>query len=491
MSSVVTIDELHAGYKRRYGFTQEKIGDLFQDLYKKIAAKRVQDIVDAAAVGIAANAWLSVDGIEPSDWPVEVREAFSLAYPHVSLDTLADSSPDRLEGMVSALKGKLFEVTVRDRLNEGQAVGDWSLTDGQHAELAESATQPGWDLKITDSDGHIDALLQLKATDYKSYVNEALNRYPDIPIIATDDIHELATASGLVSDSGFSEDAILHTASDALLGDASPEILDGVLESIPFPVVAITEAWAVANGAKTRDEAIASATHRVASSAIGGTAGGTIGSAIGAVLGSGGLVLGVAGAVIGSIVASKALRESRVLTVLESVAVGVTRGVAFSLGFRDDDSEIRELEAAIKERELETAINARVPQLTGPQESRIGGSPPRTFDQAAADFEGVVRVLSEKYFDSIALVAGAAAPYSHDGNTVAEMIAKGKVRVRDLLKGTLFHAKFGTGVITGFAKGDELEVKFSGNRYKRLNAASLANGKVSRIVWAKLLGGKV
>lgn len=44
-------------------------------------------------------------------------------------------------------------------------MGDIHLEPGQVAALAESATQPGWDLQILNADGTVAGELQLKATD--------------------------------------------------------------------------------------------------------------------------------------------------------------------------------------------------------------------------------------------------------------------------------------------------------------------------------------
>lgn len=109
----------------------------------------------------------------------EVKEAYAAAYPQESQyqsfeDAVRNQSDEHLQGFLSGIKGKLFELRYEEFLNDG------NLPDGYHAELANSATQPGWDLSIHGPDGHIAELLQLKATDSVSYVHQALERYPDI-----------------------------------------------------------------------------------------------------------------------------------------------------------------------------------------------------------------------------------------------------------------------------------------------------------------------
>ena len=101
---------------------------------------------------------------------------------------MAGRSPEELAGFVNGWKGKLFEVDVRDRLNAGEWVGDLHLEPSQTAQLAASATQPGWDLAIYDSHGAVVDQLQLKATDSLAYVKHALEQYPGIHVLTTAEV---------------------------------------------------------------------------------------------------------------------------------------------------------------------------------------------------------------------------------------------------------------------------------------------------------------
>ncbi|MDE2937636.1 MAG: hypothetical protein OXR67_01770 [Chloroflexota bacterium] len=78
----------------------------------------------------------------------QVMEAFRLQYPHVELDSLAGRSEESIEGLVNGVKGKYFEVLVRDRLNAGETVGELRLEAGQGARLALKSNEPGWDLEL-------------------------------------------------------------------------------------------------------------------------------------------------------------------------------------------------------------------------------------------------------------------------------------------------------------------------------------------------------
>ena len=126
-------------------------------------------------------------GLEPEADP-QFLGAFRLQYPRVSLDSLEGSSEERLGGLANGVKGKYFEVMVRDRLNAGERLGELRLEQGQVAELAESPTQPGWDLQIVNEDGTVAEEIQLKATESMSYVKDALDRYPDIHIATPSEI---------------------------------------------------------------------------------------------------------------------------------------------------------------------------------------------------------------------------------------------------------------------------------------------------------------
>ena len=47
----------------------------------------------------------------------QLQEAFKSQYPNVELDSLVGRSSEELEGFVNGVKGKYFEVLVKDRLN--------------------------------------------------------------------------------------------------------------------------------------------------------------------------------------------------------------------------------------------------------------------------------------------------------------------------------------------------------------------------------------
>ena len=119
--------------------------------------------------------------------PEELQRAYTLACPdlaaQMSLQHAVQSMNDvQLNGFASLLKGKLFELRYAEYLNDGH------LPEGFHAELAASANQAGWDIAILNEQGQIDELLQLKATESATYISHALERYPYVDVVTTEEV---------------------------------------------------------------------------------------------------------------------------------------------------------------------------------------------------------------------------------------------------------------------------------------------------------------
>src|SRR5690606_11633117 len=175
------------------------------DLYKHYIAKRENTLVDSISGALALNAIFLSDQIDYESITPQMEEAFSLGFPNMEISDLATMSSEHLNGVISNWKGKLFEIDVRDKLNNGEIVGDIFLENGQTAFIADKINQPGWDLQILNSDGTIANELQLKATDSLSYVNQAFERYPDIDIIST---NEIALFNNKLINSGISNSEV-------------------------------------------------------------------------------------------------------------------------------------------------------------------------------------------------------------------------------------------------------------------------------------------
>lgn len=202
--------------------------------------RRKDELLDLLVVG---GVTLSQVLRDPANVPENVQQAFALAYPGLAQtetfsDAVARMSSDELLGLVSGVKGKLFELELVDHLNSG------GLPNGYHAEIAGSATQPGWDIRVLDEHGQVSELLQAKATESAQYVQEALQRYPDIDVTTTTEVHAQLTALGLaenVHGSGISEAALqAKVEAAAAHSDAAFDASDLVPSSIGLAVIALS-----------------------------------------------------------------------------------------------------------------------------------------------------------------------------------------------------------------------------------------------------------
>lgn len=245
----MTLDDLYTDYK-----TREHTGRLaFDNLVKRFQEGRNTTFIEAAACS-AAVMGLNIDaGFDPSDLTPELQESFRLAFPNLNIDDVGNYSGEQLQGLLQPWKGKLFEVSVRDRLNHGEWVGEYHLNPGQHAELAASATQPGWDMQILNADGSVADLVQLKATNYVAYVESALNRYPEYDVLATSEL-----ASHQVSVDGLSVSDLSDVQLESQLLDAVSSGDLGLLGlGLPLIPLALNVFW-VAKGSRSVSEAATS-----------------------------------------------------------------------------------------------------------------------------------------------------------------------------------------------------------------------------------------
>jgi hypothetical protein len=148
-----------------------------------------EDFVDTAIIGGVAVADILAGKIAEWQIPSNVIEAFHAQYPSYgasfvqAVNNMA-SDPDRLMGLVSGVKGKLFELEYADWLNHGHLPNGWT------AELAHHANNPAWDIVIHDAHGHVDSLLQLKATESLSYVQKAIEAHPEIDVVVPHELYE-------------------------------------------------------------------------------------------------------------------------------------------------------------------------------------------------------------------------------------------------------------------------------------------------------------
>ncbi len=181
--------------------------------------RRSDSLVDAATIAAGLTVGMLLERPDP-----QILEALRLQYPNVDPGHLDTYSQEELQGIVNGVKGKYFEVLIRDDLNAGDWVGTVHLAEGQEAVLATSPTQEGWDIRILDADGDVIEELQAKATESAQPIYEALSDHPDIDVIATSEAAEHFLGDPRVIDAGMLDDEL----TDAVDGDIT-ELAEGPL----------------------------------------------------------------------------------------------------------------------------------------------------------------------------------------------------------------------------------------------------------------------
>ncbi len=157
------------------------------------------DFIDSAVIGGVSVADVVHGKIAESQITRDVIDAFHTQYPQygksfVNAVNQFSADPAQLMGLINGVKGKLFEIDYLAWLNDGH------LQAGYTAELAQHANNPAWDIVISDAQGHINELLQLKATESVDYVRQAIAVHPDIDVVVPHELYErIATHSDLVA----------------------------------------------------------------------------------------------------------------------------------------------------------------------------------------------------------------------------------------------------------------------------------------------------
>lgn len=234
---------------------------------EKYRRQHEREVLELAAIATD----VSIDdvtglGLEPEANPLLLR-AFELQYPRVSLDSLRGDTEERLEGLAKGVKGKYFEVLVCKKLNAGENVGDIQLEAGQEAMIADGANQPGWDLRIVEKGtGEVVEDLQLKATDSISYVNRALEKYPNVRVIVPDELdaqsslRENVIASSITNEHLEQEtEGQLGELSEGTIKDLADKSAEFALDAVPIvsvAMIAATEGGMVLMGRSTIGDAM-------------------------------------------------------------------------------------------------------------------------------------------------------------------------------------------------------------------------------------------
>lgn len=112
----------------------------------------------------------------------EIMAGFASQYPDLAekqslyqnlVEKGADVNSESIEGVISGIKGKVYEMELVNRLNEQY--------DGYTFSISESATQPIWDIKGVNADGE-EILIQAKmgAESYAYDVQDRMLENPDV-----------------------------------------------------------------------------------------------------------------------------------------------------------------------------------------------------------------------------------------------------------------------------------------------------------------------
>ena len=128
-------------------------------------------------------------------WSAQFSEA-------TTLDEIAerfnDYEPEQIEGAINTIKGKMFELMVEDKeQNDGD---QWT------AELHTNESFPGSDIVLTNIQTNETVEISLKAvsSDNSDIIEKALLKYPDTPIMTTDEVAEMYQNNPKVFGSGIS-----------------------------------------------------------------------------------------------------------------------------------------------------------------------------------------------------------------------------------------------------------------------------------------------
>lgn len=216
----------------------EDQGGRYRELLNGVLIKKDR-IKDSFALGGDLYTFDSLPKIFPSD----IENAFAEQYPNLAAesslsDHLGSLNLEQQHGLISGIKGKLFEQKYVDYLNNGE------LPEGLSAKLADNPTQEGWDIVVQDSTGQVDQLLQAKATDSVGYVKEALQQHPHIDVVTTDEVYSQLVMQG-VSDglinSGISNESIVSYITEATgVIDTGLNLTDFAPPVITWALIAFT-----------------------------------------------------------------------------------------------------------------------------------------------------------------------------------------------------------------------------------------------------------
>jgi hypothetical protein len=116
----------------------------------------------------------------------------------------SEYSPQQLEGATNTIKGKMFEILITDQENRDG--------DSWEAQMHTDESFPGSDIVFTNQETgqELDVSLKYVAEENAHLIEYALARYPDKPIMTTDQVAALYDENPLVFGSGFDDEELHH-----------------------------------------------------------------------------------------------------------------------------------------------------------------------------------------------------------------------------------------------------------------------------------------
>lgn len=204
-----------------------------------VVAVTLQRLVEDASRAWSVEEELVLDALRRS------ASRLNDATPKELAEYIASLSPDQLRGVVSNVKGIYHELLFVHAVNLD--------ADGVTARLFEATNHPGADVEFL-VDGNVIHAVQLKAVASPDTIFEHLVRYPDIEVVAT---QEVASRIPNVAGSGFSNAEISNDVSRVvaeLPGDSlGAEMMDGAVTSALL-AGAISAAQVLRSGKVTRQQ---------------------------------------------------------------------------------------------------------------------------------------------------------------------------------------------------------------------------------------------
>jgi hypothetical protein len=132
-------------------------------------------------------------------------------------ELFSEYNSEQLIGAINVIKGKMFELLVAAaENNDGDNIKASLFTDESH---------PDSDIVFIDQDSGRNIEVSLKATDDPQYIERALQKYPDTPIMTTQEMSEYFGDNPLIAPSDISNEyleKITHENMDKLLNEIEP-----------------------------------------------------------------------------------------------------------------------------------------------------------------------------------------------------------------------------------------------------------------------------